>query len=194
MPEPTTTEWIAVSVAAALVVLLGGLLVIRPALRPGVSIGSRVAGYLIASAAVALLLCAIVLGAAGLQASRLDPALRGDDRPASAFAHFLIDENPDSTERAAGYSIGVLVPLASVLVVLALAAVDPSRPIGLRAIAGAICSALLVMGAFVAIGDTGPLAARAALGLVVLVAGALVALGLDELTHRRTTSPAPASP
>jgi hypothetical protein len=194
VPEPTTTEWVLVSLAAVLVVVVGGLLLIRPALRPSVTTESRLAGFLIAATAAAVLLVAFVVGAAGWQASRLDPAAGGDDRPTGPFVQYLIDSNPDTTERAAAYGMGVLLPLAAVLVVLALAAVDPARSIGLRVVQGLVCAAILVISLFVAIGDTGPLATRAALGMALLSAGALAALATDELRHRRPEPDEAATP
>jgi hypothetical protein len=188
--EPTTAEWWTAAGAGGLIVLVGGLLLIRPRRRAGVAITSRIAGSFLAFTATAILVVAVVIGAAGWKATSLDPAARGNDRPTTAFAHYLIDANPDSTERAAAYGLGVLVPLAVVLGVLALAAVDPTRPSGLRLIAAAISSALLVVSIFVVLGDAGPLASRAASGIAGLVGAALLFLALDELTHRhprRTT-------
>ena len=177
-----------VSLAAVLVVVVGGLLVIRPALRTDISTESRLAGFLIAATAVATLLAATVLGAAGWLAIGLDPAQQGDDRPSGPFVQYLINPNPDTTERAAAYGMVVLVPLAAVLVVLALAAVDPARTIGLRVVQGLVCGALFAAGVFVAIGDTGPLAARAAVGVALLTGGALAALATDEVRHPRPAS------
>jgi hypothetical protein len=188
-PEPTTTDWALVALAAVLVVVVGGLLVIRPALRPAVTTESRIAGFLIAGTATAVLLAAVVLGVAGWRASQLDPTAGGDDRPAGPFVRYLIDSNPDSTERAAAYGLGVLVPLAAVLVVLAVAAVDPARSLGLRVVQGLLCGALFVTSVFVAIGDAGPLAARAAIGVALLTAGALAALATDEIRHARAAAP-----
>jgi hypothetical protein len=187
--EPTTAEWWAAGGAAGLLVLVGGLLLIRPRRRAGVAITSRIAGWFLACAASAVLVVAAVVGTAGWKATSLDPAARGEDRPATAFAQYLIDSNPDSTERAAAYGLGVLVPLAAVLAVLALATVDPARPTGLRLIAAALTAALLVLCLFVVAGDAGPLAARAAMGIAGLASGALLFLVLDELTHRNAAPP-----
>jgi hypothetical protein len=188
---PTTTDWVLVSLAATLVVVVGGLLLIRPALRPSVSAESRLAGFCIAATATATLLLSVVLGAAGWRATSLDPAAGGDDRPAGPFVRYLIDANPDSTERAAVYGVLVLVPLAAVLVVLAVAAVDPARTIGLRVVQGLVCAAVFVTSVFVAIGDAGPLAARAATGVAVLTAAALAALATDEIRHPRERATPP---
>lgn len=187
VPEPTTTEWVMAAVAALLVVFAGGLLLILPALRPAATVASRLAGLLIAALGVAMLVIVAVLIGAGIQASGLDPAQLPDDRPDGPFSEYLINRNPETTERVAVYAAVVLVPLAAVLGVLALAAVDVGRSIGLRAIGGLVCGVLLVTSLLVIAGDTGELASHAALGVGLLAFGAVVALAVDEVTARRVT-------
>lgn len=184
VPEPTTTEWVAAAVAAVLVVLLGGLLFVRPAVRPATSGPSRVAGLMLSALAVAVVLVVAVLVGAGIQASRLDPALLGEDRPTGPFAVYLIDLDPATTERVAQWAPAILLPLAATLGVLALAAVDVGRSLGLRIIAALTSGAILACCWRVATQDAGPLAARAAVGAGALAAGALVAFIADELPRR----------
>ena len=183
-PEPSLADWVAATLAAVAIVAVAGQLLLG---RVGndVSRWSRVTGSLVASLASAVLLVAAVLAGAGIQATRLDPAQAGDDRPVSGFARTLIDIDPDVTERVALYGVGLLVPLAAVLVVLALAAVDPARTIGLRVVIALLCSAVAVLGAAVAVGDTGVLAHRAAVGIAALALAALGALATDEIGQPR---------
>lgn len=181
-PEPSIVEWAAAALAAALIVAIGGQLVVGRA-DAGVTYWSRVAGWCIGSLASAVLLAAAVLAGAGIRAGRIEPV--AGERPAvSGFARILLDLDPNATERVAIYGVGLLVPLAAVLVVLAIAAVDPARTIGLRIVEALVCSAVGVIAAAIALGDTGPLATRAAIGVVALAFGALVALALDELGRR----------
>lgn len=185
VPEPTTTEWVMAAVAAVLIMLLGGLLFILPALRRGATPASRMAGFLLSCLATAMVVIAAVLVVAGIRARSIDPLEGGEGRPASPFARYLFDPNPASTERVATYGAAVLLPLAAVLGVLALAAVDLGRSIGLRAIAGLTCGALLIASVVLIIGDAGPLAARTAVGIGVLSAASAVALTADELRGPR---------
>jgi hypothetical protein len=184
-PSPSALEWLAAAVGAAAIVAVGGQLLLGR-VDAGVTRWSRITGSLVASLATAVLLVAAVLAGAGIQASRLDRASDGADRPASGFARALIDVDPDVTERVALFGVGLLVPLAAVLVVLALAAVDPARTLGLRVVVALACSALAVVGLAVAFGDTGTLAALAAVSVGVLALAALGALAADEIgTPRR---------
>jgi hypothetical protein len=175
-------------VAAVLVVGVGGHLVVRSALDRAPSTASRVAGHLLGCLAVAVLLVAVVLAAAGLQAAGIGAAADAE-RPSGPFIRYLLDADPDTTQRAATYGAAVLVPLAGVLAVLALAALDPARTVGLRA-AQALAGAAVAVGALlVATGDTGPLVARSAAGMAAVAAGALGALAVDELTQPRRRDP-----
>jgi hypothetical protein len=183
-PEPSVGEWVAAVVAAVAIVGVGGQLLLGR-VGPDVSRWSRLAGSMIASLAAASLLAAAVLGGAGLQASRLDPAASGDDRPTSGFARVLLDLDPEVTERVASFGLLLLVPLAAVLVVLAAAAVDPARTIGLRVVQAVVCSAVAVIAAAIAFGDTGVLATRASVAVCLLAVAALAALAIDEVTHPR---------
>ena len=187
LDEPTTTEWWAAGIAAALVVLVGGLLFIRPALRPAASGASRIAGFLLAAQAVAVVVVAAVLVGAGIRASSIEVADDGTFEPLTGpFARFLFSRPPDTIERVAGYGAAVLLPLAGVLGVLALAAVDLGRSIGLRVIAALVCGAMLVTSVLVVVGDAGPLAGRAAIGVALLAGGAATALAADELSRPRS--------
>jgi hypothetical protein len=172
--------------AAVLVVFLGGLLFVRPAIRPATTGPSRVAGLMLSALGVAVLLVVGVLAAAGISASKLDPALLGEDRPTGPFARYLVDLDPTTTERVGTYAAAILLPLAATLGVLALAAVDVGRSLGLRVIA-ALTSGAIVAGCWrVATQDAGPLASRAAVGVGALATGALLAFLADELPRRAT--------
>ena len=80
----------------------------------------------------------------------------------------------------------MLGPLAALLGVLAHAVADPARTPGLRAVVGAVLGAVAVGAALVVLGDTGPLATRAALGVAAVAAVSAGALVVDELRLRRS--------
>jgi hypothetical protein len=194
LQEPTTTEWWAAAVAAALIVLVGGGLFIRPAAGvPGTTRAGRVAGWLLACLASATVVGTLVLIASGVRASMisLDDLRNGTHLPTGPFARYLFDADPGSTKRVAQYAPAVLIPAAGTLAVLALAAVDVGRSIGLRLIGGCACVAVIVLAWYVGVGDVGPLAARASLALALLAAGAVVALAVDHITG---PGPAPGRP
>jgi hypothetical protein len=184
LPEPTTSEWVAAAAAAALIVTLAALLFIRPAAAErGTTPAGRLAGWLLACLATASVLGTVVLIGAGMRASMisLTDLQTGTGLPTGAFARYLFDADPDATERVAQYAPALLLPFAGTLAVLALAAVDAGRSVGLRLIGGLACVVVVVGSWFVGVGDVGPLAARTALGVGALAAGAGIALGVDHI-------------
>jgi hypothetical protein len=196
LAEPTTNEWWMAAVAALLIVLVGGGLFIRPAAAtPGTTRSGRIAGWLLACLAAATVLATAVIVGSGIRASMisLDDLRNGAHLPTGHFARYLFDADPDSTERVAQYVPAVLIPAAGTLAVLALAAVDVGRSVGLRLIAGFSCVAVIVVAWYVGKGDVGPLAARSSLGVALLAAAAGIALALDYVlgTPRRPEVPTP---
>lgn len=194
LPEPSATEWVAAAVASVLVVALGGLHFVRPAASgPGSTAAGKVAAWLLGCLGAAAVLVTVVLVGAGVRAAQisLSDLQNGTGLPTGAFARYLFDPDPDSTERVAQYAPAVLLPLAGTLAVLALAAVDAGRSIGLRAIAGGLCFLLAVACAVIGTGDVGPLAARTALAVGVLSVAAATALAADHLLGPRRPSAPP---
>lgn len=184
LPEPTTGEWWAAGVAATLVVALAGLLFVRPAAaEPGTTVLGRLAAWLLACLAATAVLASVVLVGAAVRAGMisLDDLREGTNLPSGAFARYLFDADPGSTERVGQYAPAVLLPAAGTLAVLALAAVDTGRSAGLRLIGGLACVVLVVGAWLVGRGDVGPLAARVALGVGVLAGGAGLALAADQV-------------
>jgi hypothetical protein len=183
LPEPTTTEWFAAAAAAGLIVALGGLHLIRPAAVPGTTTAGRLAGWLLGCLTVSAILVTAVLVGAGIRAAQItmEELENGTRLPSGAFARYLFDADPDSTERVAQYGPAVLLPLAGTLGVLALAAVDVGRSIGLRAIAVATCVLLAAVAVLIGLGDAGPLATRTAVAVAGLSTAAVAALAADHL-------------
>lgn len=180
--------------AALLVVALGGLHLVRPAAtEPGTTAAGRLAAWLLGCLATASVLVTVVIVGAGVRAAQISihDLENGTGLPTGAFARYLFDADPDSTERVAQYAPALLLPLAGTLAVLALAAVDVGRSVGLRAVAGLVCFLLAVCSAVVGLGDVGPLAARTALAVGVLSVAAATALAADHLLGPRRPSAPP---
>ena len=183
LPEPTTTEWFAAAIAAGLVVALAGMLFIRPSAGPGTTVAGRLAGWLLACLACSAALGTAVIVGAGIRAAQinLEDLQTGTGLPTGAFARYLFDADPGSTERAAQYAPAVLLPLAGTFAVLALAAVDLGRSVGLRAIAAVACLVVAGLCVVVGAGDVGPLVARTATAVGALSVAAVLALAVDHL-------------
>ena len=183
VPDPTTGEWVAAAIAACLVVVLGALLLLGPALRRSTATSwGRAGGLLLAITASGLVLV-VAVAFAGSRAGRA---------PVGEFAGVLVHSEPGTAGRIAGYVAALLLPLAAVLAVLAVAVVDIGRPSGLRAAAGAAAGFVLVAGAVVTIGDTGPAPTAVGSAAVVLAAATILALALDEVLGDRQSSRSPA--
>ena len=183
LPEPTTTEWFAAAIAAGLVVALAALHFIRPSAVPGTTAAGRLAGWLLACLACSAALATAVIAGAGIRAAQIsiEDLQTGTGLPSGAFARYLFDADPGSTERAAQYAPAVLLPLAGTFAVLALAAVDLGRSIGLRAIAAVVCVVVASLCVVVGVGDVGPLVARTATAVGLLSAAAVAALAVDHV-------------
>jgi len=174
------------SLAVLAVVAVGAAAIVLPALPRAATNACRVVAGGLAVLAVASLLTAAVLASAGSVASGIDLAAEAPELPTGTFVDFLIDADPDATQAAGTYAPLILGPLAALLGVLAHAVADPARTPGLRAVAGAVLSAVAVGAALVVLGDTGDLATRAALGVAAVAAGSAGALLVDELRLRRS--------
>ncbi len=174
--DPTTPEWVAAAVAAGLVVVLGGLHLLRAVLaRSAATAWGRLAGLLLAVLAVGLVLVVVVLGVAGAQAS---------DGPTGEFAAVLVHPEADTASRLAGYAAALLLPLAAALAILAVAVVDVGRGSGLRIAAGVASGLVMAIGALVSTGGTDGAALAAGWAAVVLGAAAAAALVADQLDAR----------
>ena len=185
VPDPTTTEWVTAAVAAGFVVVLGALLLLGPALRRSTATPwGRAGGLLLAVTSAGMVLVVAVAAVAGSRAGEV---------PAGAFAGVLVHDEADTAGRIAGYVAALLLPLAAVHAILAVAVVDVGRPSGLRAAAAGAASFVLIAGALIAIGDTGPAATGVASASVVLAAGTIAALALDEVLGNRQSRSSPAS-
>jgi hypothetical protein len=186
VPDPTAGEWFVAGVAAGLVVVVGALLLLRPALwRSTATVWGRAAGLLLATAAMGLVLVVAVAGAAGA---------RADDTPTGEFAGVLVAVDRGAAGRVAGYTAALLLPLAAILAVLAVAVVDVGRPSSLRAAAGTAAGFVLLVGLRVVTGDAGPAATAAGWAAVLLAGGAALMLALDEVAGgRQSRSSASAS-
>ena len=189
MPDPTGTQWIAAGLAAALVVLIGGSCIVLPAVRRGTRIASsRIAGWLLACIAMALVVVSAVLVGAGIRASMIDEAdlAAGENLPSGPFIRHLFDPSLVTTEHVAMWGPLLLLPLAATFIVLALALVDRVRSFGLRAVAAGACGVVAILAGYVALGtttpfttDPGPLAGRAATAIAVLALATLLAVAID---------------
>ena len=174
------------SLAVLAVVAVGAAAIVLPALSRAATNACRVVAVGLAALAVSSLLTGAVLASAGSVASGIDLAAEAPELPTGTFVDFLIDADPDATQAAGTYAPLILGPLAALLGVLAHAVADPARTPGLRAVAGAVLSAVAVGAALVVLGDTGDLATRAALGVAAVAAGSAGALLVDELRLRRS--------
>ena len=177
MPEPTAGEWIVAGVAAGLVVVVAALQLLRPALaRSTASPWGRAAGLLLATTAAGLVLVVTVAVAAGD---------RADDAPVGEFAGVLVNAEPATAGRIAGYSAALLLPLAAVLAVVAVAVVDLGRPSAFRIVAGAAAGFVLLAGFVVVLGDAGPAATAVGWTAALLGGGSALLLALDEVSGLR---------
>ncbi len=129
--------------------MLGGLLFIRLAARqPGTTAAGRLAGWLLAALPglghdAPGRPCWSPPGSGRLADQPGRPPGQHPPPPNGAFTRYLADADPDSTERVAQYALALLVPAAGTLAVLALAAVDAGRSLGLRLIGGFACVAVI---------------------------------------------------
>lgn len=177
LPDPTSAEWAAAGLAAALVVVVLSLHLLRPVLARSPAAGwGRVAGFLLACVAAELVLVAAVAAVAGWQ---------GGDDPGGPFAGLLVHADGATGTRVAAYVAALTLPAAAVLVVLSLGVVDVGRPSGLRIVAGVVVGIVLAVAALVVWGDTGAAPEAAAWFAVLLAGGAALALVADEVAGRR---------
>lgn len=186
--DPTTVEWIAAGVAAGLVVLVGAVLVLRPVLRRSAATPwGLTGGVLLAALAVGLVLVVAVVAVAGWRADVEHP-------PAGPFAGVLVATDPATATRVSGYAAALLLPLAAVLLVLAVAVVDLGRSSGLRIAAGVAVGVVLSVGVLLAVGDAGSAPRVAGWAAAALAGAAGLALALDELVGGRQPGSGPSGP
>ena len=191
LPTPTTTEWAAAAVAAALVVAVGSAHLLgvgrRPLSRDRLAV---VGGWLLGClAACSVLVLAVLVGTA-MRASMVTAADIEAQRnlPAGPFVGLLLNRDLSTSERVGWISAAYLLPLASTFGVLAVATVDRHRSVGMRI--AALTSSLVValFAAYVALGtstpfdtDPGPLAARVATAVLVLSLAAAATVAADVI-------------
>ena len=177
VPQPTTSEWIAAALAAGFVTVLAGLLLVRTALA-GSRPFARVAGFLLAVQAAAVLLVAVVLCGAGIRAAQLgDPPLS----PPGPYPALLISIDPSITEDVARFGAALLVPLAAALAALAVAVLGSGRSSYLRLFAGGVSGLVLGTCALAVLGEAGSLATGVALAIGALSLGVVAGLLADEM-------------
>lgn len=189
LPTPTTTEWVAAALAAALVVALGALHVVgvgrRPLTRDRLALAG---GWLLGClAATSLLVLAVLVGTA-VRASLVSTADIQAQRhlPAGPFVGHLFNRDLSTTERVGWISAAYLLPLAGTFAVLAVAVVDRHRSVGMRIAALATSLVLAVFAACVALGtstpldtDPGPLAGRVSTAVLLLSLAAAAVAAAD---------------
>ena len=176
--DPTTTEWVVACVAAALVVGVSAVLVVRLAGSRAPSLPRRIAGFTLAALGGLVLLATVVLVGAGIRASGLGlpPALI--DEP---FAARIIDVDPDVTEDVARYGTALLAPLGFLLGTLAFAVLRLGTT-ATRMAAAATCAICVFAAWGTVAGDAGAVVSNLAVVVGALAAVGIASLIADELT------------
>jgi hypothetical protein len=193
-PDPTTGEWFAAGVAAALIAVVAGAHLVRVAApRAHGTVWGRAAALLLGTLTAGTALTVVVLFAAGMRADQIDLAA-GTGYPEGPLAGVLVTDDVTAADDVATYATALLLPIGAILGILAVAVASTPPRSGLRVAAGSACVMGVAVAAVFLAFDTGAAVAGVGVAALALFLAAGACLAVDALTAPRVFAPDPNTP